>query len=62
MAEGEGDFRRQHPKLDDDIRVQVAERYKDLFERVTGEEFTAASNDIPVKDRIEKAIEPFFPR
>lgn len=50
------------PKLDDDIRVQVAERYMDLFERVTGEEFTAASNDIPVKDRIEKAIEPFFPR
>ena len=46
--------------MDDDIRLQVAERYIDLFERVTGEEFTAATDGIPVKDRIEKAIEPFF--
>jgi phosphoribosylaminoimidazole-succinocarboxamide synthase len=48
------------PEMDDDIRLQVAERYIDLFERVTGEEFTAATDGIPVKDRIEKAIEPFF--
>ncbi len=48
------------PELDDDIRLQVAERYIDLYERVTGEEFTADTNGVPVKERIEKAIEPFF--
>lgn len=48
------------PQLDDDIRLQVAERYIDLFERVTGEEFTVEETDVPVKDRIERAIEPFM--
>ena len=48
------------PELDDDIRVQVAERYIDLFERVTGETFDAELSDIPVLERIEKNIEAYF--
>lgn len=48
------------PTLDDDIRVQVAERYVDLFERVTGKSFTPDLGDTPLMDRIEAAIDPFF--
>lgn len=48
------------PELDDDIRVQVAERYIDLYERVTGETFTAEPDPTPVKERIGKAIEDLF--
>lgn len=48
------------PKLDDDIRVQVSERYIDLYERVTGETFNPELGDMPILDRIEKHIEPYF--
>ena len=48
------------PELDDDIRVQVAQRYIELYERVTGQPFATSANGIPVRDRIEKAIEPYF--
>lgn len=48
------------PTLDDDIRLQVAERYIDLFERITGTTFEADLGDRPLRERIESAIEPFF--
>jgi phosphoribosylaminoimidazole-succinocarboxamide synthase len=48
------------PELDDDIRVQVAERYIDLFERVTGTTFEFDLGDSPLLERIKKAIEPYF--
>ena len=49
------------PTLDDEIRIEVAERYLDLFERVTGQTFEPdVGEDDSVKDRIERAIEPFF--
>lgn len=48
------------PELDDDIRVQVAERYVDLFERVTGKTFEPDVGDEPLMKRIERAIEPTF--
>ena len=48
------------PKLDNEIRIQVAERYIALFEQVTGETFTPELGDVPVKMRIQKNIEPFF--
>jgi len=48
------------PTLDDDIRVQVAERYVDLFERVTGTAFEPDLGDAPLLERIEQAIEPYF--
>jgi len=48
------------PKLDDDIRVQVAERYVDLYERVTGQTFNAELSDEPVTKRIEKNIRRYF--
>lgn len=48
------------PVLDDEIRVQVAERYIDLFERVTGQQFSSETDTIPIRDRIQKAIEPYF--
>lgn len=49
------------PHLDDDIRVEVAGRYVDLFERVTGRTFEPdVGEDGFVRDRIERAIEPFF--
>ena len=49
------------PELNDDIRLQVAARYIELYERMTGQPFSADSNGVPVKDRIEKAIEPYLP-
>jgi phosphoribosylaminoimidazole-succinocarboxamide synthase len=48
------------PPLDDDIRVQVAERYVDLFERVTGTVFEPDLGEAPLMERIERAIEPYF--
>lgn len=48
------------PDLDDEIRVEVAQRYIDLFERVTGETFTVENLDTPVKERIEGNIAKYF--
>lgn len=48
------------PKLDDDIRVQVAERYIDLYERVTGREFKIDLSGVPVRERIEAAIASYL--
>lgn len=48
------------PTLDAGIRIEVAERYLDLFERVTGRTFEPDLGEGSVKDRIERAIEPFF--
>ncbi len=48
------------PELDDDIRVRVAERYIDLYQRVTGEEFRAEISDEPVTERIRRRIAPYF--
>ncbi|MFH1571961.1 MAG: phosphoribosylaminoimidazolesuccinocarboxamide synthase [Gemmatimonadota bacterium] len=48
------------PALDDDIRIQVAERYIALYERVTGQPFEADLDPTPVKERIERAIARYF--
>lgn len=48
------------PELDDEIRVQVAERYVDLCERVTGRPFEAKLSDEPVIERIERNIRGYF--
>ena len=48
------------PELDDDIRVQVAKRYVDLYERITGESFDAELGNEPVAARIERNIEEYF--
>jgi len=48
------------PTLDDDIRIQVAQRYIDLFERVTGSTFEPDLGEAPLMTRIEQAIEPYF--
>lgn len=48
------------PELDDDIRVQVAERYMDLFERITGQPFEPELDERPVLERIEARIAPYF--
>ncbi len=52
---------RNIPALDDAIRIEVAERYIQLFERVTGTEFAPELSDEPVLARIEARIAPFFP-
>jgi phosphoribosylaminoimidazole-succinocarboxamide synthase len=44
------------PTLDDDIRLQVAERYLDLFERLTGEPFVADLASGPIRAQIEACI------
>ena len=50
------------PTLDDEIRIEVAGRYVDLFERVTGQSFEPDIGDdgSSARERIERAIEPFF--
>ena len=44
------------PALDDEIRTQVAERYIDLFQRVTGTDFKAEFGATPILQRIEERI------
>ena len=48
------------PELDDEIRVQVAERYIDLFQRVTGADFDAELGATPVLQRIEERIAEYL--
>ena len=48
------------PALDDEIRVQVAERYIDLFQRVTGTDFDAELGATPVLQRIEERIAEYL--
>ena len=48
------------PELDDDIRIQVAERYIDLFQRVTGADFDAELGATPVLQRIEERIAEYL--
>jgi len=48
------------PELDDGIRIQVAERYIDLFQRVTGTDFDAELGATPVLQRIEERIAEYL--
>ena len=48
------------PQLDDEIRVQVAKRYIDLYERITGQAFRAELDDQPILERIEERIARYF--
>ena len=48
------------PELDEQIRTEVAERYIDLFERVTGESFATELDTTPVLERIERNIASYF--
>ena len=48
------------PALDDQIRIEVAERYIDLLERVTGQSFAAELDETPMLERIEANIESYF--
>lgn len=48
------------PTLDDEIRIQVAQRYIGLFERVTGLPFTAEPGQAPILERIERNIAQYF--
>ena len=48
------------PELDDEIRIQVAERYIDLFQRVTGTDFDAELGVKPVLQRIEERIAEYL--
>ncbi len=48
------------PALDDEIRCQVAERYIDLFQRVTGTDFDAELGATPVLQRIEERIAEYL--
>ena len=48
------------PALNDEIRIQVAERYIDLFQRVTGTDFKAELGAKPVLQRIEERISEYL--
>lgn len=48
------------PALNDEIRIQVAERYIDLFQRVTGTGFKAELGAKPVLQRIEERISEYL--
>ena len=48
------------PALNDEIRIQVAERYIDLFQRVTGTDFAAELGATPVLQRIEERISEYL--
>ncbi|MBI2502962.1 MAG: phosphoribosylaminoimidazolesuccinocarboxamide synthase [Candidatus Latescibacteria bacterium] len=48
------------PPLDEEIRIQVAQRYIGLFERVTGQPFTAEAGQAPILERIERNIAQYF--
>ncbi|NNF02889.1 MAG: hypothetical protein HKN17_00375 [Rhodothermales bacterium] len=43
------------PDLSDEFRITVAMRYIELYQKITGEEFTPETSKDPV-DRIERAV------
>jgi phosphoribosylaminoimidazole-succinocarboxamide synthase len=48
------------PQLDDEIRVQVAQRYIELYERITGTEFEVDLSGVPVRERVEATIASYL--
>ena len=48
------------PELDDNIRIQVAERYINLYKLITGQEFQAELEEIPILERIKERIKHHF--
>jgi len=49
------------PRLDDDIRVEVAQKYVSVYEKLTGEPFDVVQDDRPGADRIRNNLEPYLP-
>ena len=49
------------PTLDDDIRVQVAQKYISVYEKLTGKPFEVAEDDRPVEERIRQNLAPYLP-
>ncbi|MBU0458077.1 phosphoribosylaminoimidazolesuccinocarboxamide synthase [Patescibacteria group bacterium] len=47
------------PEISDDVRVMLASKYIDLYEKMTGDTF-AIPKDSNVLDRIEKNLEPYM--
>jgi len=48
----------KHPEITDDVRVMLASKYIDLYERITGEMFTLPK-DAKVAERIEKNLKKY---
>ena len=48
-------FHRKHPEITDEVRLELAAKYIDLYERITGETFTIPENPNSL-ERIEGNI------
>lgn len=51
------EYDKPKPEVTDDARVMLAQRYVDLYERMTGEEFVVEEGD--VLERMEKNLQPY---
>ena len=52
------DYGKPKPEITDDVRVMLASKYIQLYEKITGDSFKIPS-DPDVKGRIEKNLKPF---
>jgi len=59
MREQGFEYGGKHPEITDDVRIMLASRYIDLYERMTGETFQIPE-DPDVLGRIEKNLSPFM--
>jgi len=48
------------PALDKDVRVEVAEKYIAVYEKLTGEPFDVEPDNRPVADRIKDHVKPYL--
>jgi len=48
------------PIMPDDFRIEVAKRYIETYERLTGKEFTPEESNLPVKERIWKNLKNYL--
>lgn len=48
------------PEIPDSVRIEMGDRYINMYEKVTGERFIAASDSEPIADRIVRNVVKFF--
>ncbi len=54
-------YKDEIPKIPDDVLVEFSQKYINLFETVTGQEFKLPALGIPVKERIRSNLRQYFP-
>ncbi|HMF33353.1 MAG TPA: phosphoribosylaminoimidazolesuccinocarboxamide synthase [Candidatus Lokiarchaeia archaeon] len=49
------------PEITDDVRVELAQRYAQAFQTITGQDFEPPADDTPILERIKANLTKYFP-